>query len=86
MKAYCIGRFLGLGIAAALSAAVALGAGARALVELAEAEGAAAQDAKPRTYWWWYGDTVTTNGITHDLEAMKRTSTFGWNWDDSDVL
>ena len=31
-----------------------------------------AEDAKPRTYWWWFGDTVTTNGITHDLEAMKR--------------
>ena len=33
---------------------------------------AAGQEAKPRAYRWWFGDTVTTNGITHDLEAMKR--------------
>lgn len=26
---------------------------------------------RPRCRWFWFGDTVTTNGITHDLEAMK---------------
>ena len=52
-----------------LVAAVVLGA---AWSGAATADSVAGQDAKPRTYWWWFGDTVTTNGITHDLEAMKR--------------
>ena len=48
--------------------------GALMLAVVAAASGSAAglQEARPRTYWWWFGDTVTTNGITHDLEAMKR--------------
>jgi len=44
---------------------------ASALTGFASAPDAAADAAKPRCWWWWFGDTVTTNGITHDLEAMK---------------
>jgi len=32
----------------------------------------ATDEARPRCWWWWFCDNVTTNGITHDLEAMKR--------------
>src|ERR1035437_4985832 len=27
---------------------------------------------KPRCYWYWMDGNITTNGITKDLEAMRR--------------
>ena len=27
---------------------------------------------KPRCYWYWYCGNISREGITHDLEAMKR--------------
>lgn len=31
-----------------------------------------ADASKPRCYWYWMDGNITTNGITKDLEAMKR--------------
>ncbi|MEI6352160.1 MAG: glycosyl hydrolase, partial [Verrucomicrobiota bacterium] len=33
--------------------------------------------AKPQTYWWWMNGNVTKDGITADLEAMKRVGLGG---------
>ena len=35
------------------------------------------ESAKPQTYWWWMNGNVTKEGITADLEAMKRVGLGG---------
>ncbi|MBN2024569.1 MAG: discoidin domain-containing protein [Pirellulales bacterium] len=53
---------------------VALGAPRCALSETTwtEAFRAPPAEARPWTYWWWLNSNVTREGITRDLEAMKR--------------
>src|SRR5690349_5622858 len=42
-------------------------------VDVLEKDFASPPDAtKPRCYWYWMDGNITTNGITKDLEAMKR--------------
>lgn len=30
------------------------------------------KEAKPWTRWWWHGSAVTREGITHELEELKK--------------
>ncbi len=34
-------------------------------------------DARPWVYWFWLNGNITSNGITADLEAMKRVGIGG---------
>jgi hypothetical protein len=33
--------------------------------------------ARPKTYWHWMNGNITADGITRDLEAMKRVGVGG---------
>src|SRR6476620_12197101 len=45
--------------------------------ELADGFANPPDDAKPRTWWHWTGGNVTKDGITKDLEWMKRVGIGG---------
>lgn len=46
--------------------------------ELSDGFATPPDSAKPRTWWHWTGGNVTTEGITKDLEWMKRVGIGGF--------
>jgi len=66
-------RFLTMAVAAGIGIAGARGASARASRDTLEAGFRAPPDAtKPWCYWYWISDNISKEGITRDLEAMRR--------------
>ncbi|MFV1964980.1 MAG: glycosyl hydrolase [Pirellulaceae bacterium] len=46
-------------------------------VDLAKVFTDPSADAQPRVYWWWLNSVISKEGITRDLEAMKRKGIAG---------
>lgn len=64
---------IGCRISSCLAFAALMSVGMRAQT-LAESFKAPPQSARPSTYWMWMNGNITKEGITADLEYMKRTS------------
>ena len=63
-------------IFALVAAAAGIGAGVGA-ADLESGFRAPPADARPWVYWFWLNGNITSNGITADLEAMKRVGIGG---------
>ncbi|HOW72327.1 MAG TPA: glycosyl hydrolase [Phycisphaerae bacterium] len=64
-----LGRFLAV---CSLTSSLAVVAAAAAEPDLEQAFRAPPAAARPWVFWWWLNSNVSREGITRDLEAMKR--------------
>ena len=61
-----------------LCVSVASGLAAANVEELARQFDDPPESARPRTFWFWMNGNVSADGITRDLEAMKRAGVGGF--------